>query len=297
MSFVETEIASQPDCWRRAAALAADPATAAVLPKPGERVAVLGCGTSLFMAQSYAALREAAGAGETDAFTPTEAPLGRHYDRVLVICRSGTTTEIIAALGDLRSRVPTVAVTADPTTPIMQVADEVVVLDFADEQSVVQTRFATTCLALLRASLGEDIGPIARQGADAVTEPLPAGATERNQFTFVGTGFGVGIANEAGLKLREAARAWTETYPATEYRHGPISITDDNSVTWAFGAVPDGLLDEVRATGAIAVHHDRDPMAELVLAQRLAVALATARGLDPDHPRNLTRSVILTAGD
>jgi glucosamine 6-phosphate synthetase-like amidotransferase/phosphosugar isomerase protein len=34
-------------------------------------------------------------------------------------------------------------------------------------------------------------------------------------------------------------------------------------------------------------------MATLVLVQRLAVALAVARGLDPDHPRNLTRSVVL----
>jgi glucosamine 6-phosphate synthetase-like amidotransferase/phosphosugar isomerase protein len=34
-------------------------------------------------------------------------------------------------------------------------------------------------------------------------------------------------------------------------------------------------------------------MAELVRVQRLAVALALARGLDPDHPRHLARSVVL----
>src|SRR3954451_22812814 len=61
--FVETEIISQPDCWRRAVTLAPDS-----LPAPGERVAVIGCGTSWFVAQSYAQLREAAGHGETDAF-------------------------------------------------------------------------------------------------------------------------------------------------------------------------------------------------------------------------------------
>jgi len=32
---------------------------------------------------------------------------------------------------------------------VMELADQVVVLDFADEQSVVQTRFATTAVALL----------------------------------------------------------------------------------------------------------------------------------------------------
>ena len=37
-----------------------------------------------------------------------------------------------------------------------------------------------------------------------------------------------------------------------------------------------------------------DPLADLIRVQRLAVARATARGLDPDSPRHLTRSVVLT---
>ena len=49
----EQEVASQPDSWREAARLAAS--LDGVLPAPGERVAVVGCGTSWFMAQSYAA--------------------------------------------------------------------------------------------------------------------------------------------------------------------------------------------------------------------------------------------------
>ncbi|HEY1175235.1 MAG TPA: sugar isomerase, partial [Phytomonospora sp.] len=62
---------------------------------------------------------------------------------------------------------------------------------------------------------------------------------------------------------------------------------------WFFGTPPDGLLDQVRATGAYASVSPADPLAELVRAQRLAVAVAAARGLDPDRPRHLTRSVIL----
>jgi glucosamine 6-phosphate synthetase-like amidotransferase/phosphosugar isomerase protein len=50
---------------------------------------------------------------------------------------------------------------------------------------------------------------------------------------------------------------------------------------------------EVAATGALVLTATVDPMAELVKVQRLAVALATAKGLDPDRPRNLSRSVIL----
>jgi len=41
------------------------------------------------------------------------------------------------------------------------------------------------------------------------------------------------------------------------------------------------------------VTSDLDPLAQLVQAQRLAVSVAAARGLDPDRPRALTRSVVL----
>ncbi len=288
----EQEVASQPACWRRAGQLAAD--VAGVLPARGERVAVAGCGTSWFMAQSYAAAREASGHGETDAFAASEMPLGRAYDRVLVLSRSGTTTEIVQLLERLRGTVPTVAITAVPGTPVPQAADAVIDLSFADEESVVQTRFATTELALLRANLGVDPGPAADAAERVLAAPLPADLLAARQFTFLGTGWTYGLANEAALKLREAAGMWTEAYPAMEYRHGPVAVTGEGSIVWAFGAPPDGLGAEIAAAGGTAWFSDEEPLAELVRVQRVAVALARARGLDPDRPRNLARSVILT---
>jgi fructoselysine-6-P-deglycase FrlB-like protein len=288
----EREMATQPACWRRAADLAAS--VAGVLPASGERVAVAGCGTSWFMAQSYAAAREAAGHGETDAFAASEMPAGRRYDRVLVLSRSGTTTEIIDLLARLRGRVPTVAITAVPGTPVADAADAVVDLGFADEESVVQTRFATTELALLRAHLGYDIGPAADAAERVLAGPLPAELTAARQLTFLGTGWTYGLANEAALKLREAAGFWTESYPAMEYRHGPVAVTGEGSVVWVFGTPPDGLAEEVTAAGGLAWHTGEDPMADLVQVHVLAAALGRARGLDPDRPRNLARSVILT---
>ena len=290
-SSTEAEIASQPACWRRAAGLAAG--LSGILPARGERVAVAGCGTSWFMAQSYAAAREGAGHGETDAFAASEMPAGRDYDRVLVLSRSGTTTEILQLLSRLRGRVPTVAITAVPGTPVAEAADAVIDLEFADEESVVQTRFATTELVLLRAHLGEDVAPAADAAERVLAAPLPDEVVGARQFTFLGTGWTYGLANEAALKLREAAGMWTEAYPAMEYRHGPVAVTGDGSVVWAFGVAPDGLVDEVAAAGGTAWFTGEDPLAELVRVQRVAVALARSRGLDPDRPRNLARSVIL----
>jgi fructoselysine-6-P-deglycase FrlB-like protein len=288
---IDTEVAAQPGCWRRAAGLL--PGIAGLLPGPGERVAVTGCGTSWFIAQSYAALREASGHGETDAFAASELPVRRRYDRAVVLSRSGTTTEILQLLDRLDGRVPTVAITADAETPVAAAAGAVIALGFADEQSVVQTRFATTELALLRAHLGHDLAAVAAEAEAALAEPLPAALTGARQFTFLGTGWTCGLASEAALKLREAAGMWTEAYPAMEYRHGPAAVTGPGSVVWFLGPVPDGLPGEVAAAGGLAWPGSRDPMAELVCVQRLAAALARARGLDPDRPRNLGRSVIL----
>ncbi|MEU6058938.1 sugar isomerase [Streptomyces sp. NPDC047097] len=292
MPHIDTETASQPECWQRAAALA--DSRPAGLPRPGERVAVTGCGTSLFMAQAYAALREGAGLGETDAFPASEFPLGRRYDRVVALTRSGTTTEVLALLARLSGAAPTLAVTADPHTPVATAADHLVVLDFADERSVVQTRFATTALTFLRATLGLHTARVEADARRALAEVIDPGLLECGQFTFLGQGWSVGLAHEAALKMREAARAWTESYPAMEYRHGPISIAAPDTVTWSLGPAPEGLADDVAATGARWIGGGTlDPLAELVRVQRLAAALATSRGLDPDEPRNLTRSVVL----
>jgi fructoselysine-6-P-deglycase FrlB-like protein len=290
--FIHSEIGSQPRCWRRAVAVARS--RRELLPRDGERVAVVGCGTSWFMAQAYASLRESAGRGETDAFTASELPRGRRYDRLLAITRSGTTTEVLAALEQVRGRQPTLAITGDPASAVLGAAEHAIVLDFADERSVVQTRFATTTLALLRASLGQDLEPVIAQAEQAAVADLPAGLLERAQFTFLGSGFSVGLANEAALKLRETCQAWSESYPAMEYRHGPVAIADAGTAVWFLTRPPASLPEAIAGTGALVVASTDDPMAELVRVQRLGVALAAAKGLDPDRPRNLSRSVILS---
>ncbi|PSK98458.1 fructoselysine-6-P-deglycase FrlB-like protein [Murinocardiopsis flavida] len=285
------EIASQPDTWRAAADLA--PTAATRLPASGERVAVLGCGTSWFVAQSYAWLRESAGHGLTDAFQGSAFPAGRRYDRVVAISRSGTTSEILATVAGLHAGTRVTALVAAPGTPLCAAASDVVALPFADERSVVQTRFPTSLLVLLRAHLGEDVAALPAQAERALAAPLPDEHVKAEQVTFLGADWAFGLAQEAALKMRETARAWSESYTPMEYRHGPLAIAEPGRLTWLFTGAPEGLADQVAATGAAVKPAVLDPLAELVHAQRLAVRAAEDRGIDPDVPRNLTRSVIL----
>ncbi|MFE3190860.1 SIS domain-containing protein [Nocardia sp. NPDC059240] len=292
-THLAAEVATQPDDWSRAATVAA--AHRDLLPTPGERVAVLGCGTSLFMARAFAALREAAGHGLTDAWPASAVPAGREYDRYLVICRSGTTTEVLHAISALPESIPRTVISSSPGTPALELARPILI-DEVDELSVVQTRFATTTLALLRWHLGEDLTPVIAQARAVLTEwdaEVSANVRHAEQITFVGMGFAAALADEAALKLRESARAWTESYLATEYRHGPISIAGPGRAVWALGTPTPGLADEIRATGAHFEHRPLDPMVELVRVHRLCLLRAADLGLDPDRPRNLSRSVIL----
>ena len=288
---MQREIASQPDCWARALQSVGE--AARVLPARGERVAVIGCGTSWHVASAIAAAREAAGHGETDAFPASELPL-RDYDTLLAVTRSGTTIEVLDALRNARGSARKVGITADASAPIREATDQLLVLDYADEQSVVQTRFATTVLTVMRAHIGHDLGPVVEQGRAAVAADLDDWLIDRPHYVFLGRGWSVGVAREAALKLQEAALARSEAYPALEYRHGPLSAATQDSVVWLFGVDDTVLVSDIARTRATVVVAGRDPQAELVLAQRVAVATALVRDLDPDRPRHLARSVVYT---
>jgi fructoselysine-6-P-deglycase FrlB-like protein len=261
------------------------------LPEPGERLAVVGCGTSWYMAQAYAGCREAVGQGWSDAFAASQCP-DRSYDALLVLSRSGTTTEVLEVL-DRFAGVRTIAVTANGDSPVAQRASHPVVLDDAAERSIIQTRFATTALALLRSSLGEDLSAAISDAEHAVDPGVPALPGAHRRLVFLGQGWSIGLANEAALKCREAAGVWTESYPAMEYRHGPISATTTDSLVWSLSRVPVGLDWDIAALGATLVESDLDPMAELIRIQRYAVALARKAGHNPDRPRGLAFSVVL----
>jgi fructoselysine-6-P-deglycase FrlB-like protein len=287
------EIASQPDCWLRAQDHAGS--SPAGLPASGERVLVLGCGTSYYVAAAYAWLREQGGHGVTDALVASELPsVLREYDRVVAISRSGTTTEVSQALTMLPAAMPITAILGEVGTPVGEAATEIIDLSYADEQSVVQTRFPTTLLTLLRAHLGEDRSVLARLIEQARTViAAPASVPTPRQLVVLGTGWAAPLAQEAALKCRESAGMWAEAYPTGEYRHGPISVAGPGTLVWALTPLTQVQTEAIQATGATVRQGSLDPQAELVALQKHAVAWAAATGRDADVPAHLTRSVVI----
>lgn len=286
------EIASQPDCWAQARAHAVS--LPAGLPAAGERVLVLGCGTSYYVAAAYAWLREQGGQGVTDAVIASEMPTTlRDYDRVVAISRSGTTTEVSQALATLPVGVPVTAILGELGTPIAKAATDIIDLSYADERSVVQTRFPTTLLTLLRSHLGESGATVAEliNRARAVVA-APTSEQPPRQLVVLGTGWAAAIAQEAALKCRESAGMWAEAYASGEYRHGPISVAGPGTLVWAMTPLTDMQTRAISGTGAHIRQGNDDPQVELVALQRQAVAWAAAAGRDADLPVHLSRSVV-----
>jgi fructoselysine-6-P-deglycase FrlB-like protein len=286
--FVDQEIQSQPEIWGQVGDFY--PTIASALPPAGARVAAVGCGSSWFMSQAYAGYREGAGQGETDFFTAREFPQGRNYDQIVAISRSGTTTELVELLANAKK--PTTVITAVPDSPVTKYATKSIVMPFADERSVVQTRWATAALGLLRISCGFKIESAIEDAKNALQSDI-SNLLEVEQVSFLGNGWTIGLAQEAALKTREAAQFWAEAYPSFDYRHGPMSIAQAGRLVWAFGKIDPKLAEDIKGTGAIYESSDLDPMAHLIRAQRFAIALSKKRGLNPDQPRGLARSVIL----
>ncbi|MFF5288500.1 SIS domain-containing protein [Paractinoplanes globisporus] len=287
------EIASQPDCWTRAHEQGAG--RTAGLPAAGERVLVLGCGTSYYVAGAYAWLREQSGLGVTDAQIASELPpVLRDYDRVVAISRSGTTTEVVQALEVLPAGTPVTAVLGELGTPVGALATDIVDLSYADERSVVQTRFPTTLLTLLRTHLGAtgpDVAGLVEQARSALAEPTTTPVPR--QLVVLGTGWAAALAQEAALKCRESVGMWAEAYATGEYRHGPISVAGPGTLVWALTPLTPVQAEAIEATGATVREASRDPQAELIAVQRHAVAWAAAGGRDADVPAHLTRSVVV----
>lgn len=280
------EIFSQPATWKQAMdQAAADPPLVAT----GEPVLFVGCGTSYYIGLAYAALRNDLSLGRTRAIIPAELPYVDPDEKIMVLSRSGTTGDVNALAHQLKPTHQVIGLVGTPESPLVDACTDVVMLDYADEVSIVQTRFASTALTLLRASLVPDLQHLIGAAEQALERDLPQPVPRH--VVFLGSGFALGLAHEAALKCLEASGRWAEAYAVSEYQHGPISAARPGTVVWSLVPLPAVVAQAVRETGATLIEPTLDPQAELVAIHRMAVAMAQAEGRNPDVPPHLSRSV------
>jgi glucosamine--fructose-6-phosphate aminotransferase (isomerizing) len=155
-------------------------------------------------------------------------------------------------------------------------------------------------------------------------EQLAHWMADTRAVLFLGRHVGFPIALEGALKLKELAYIHAEGFAAGELKHGPIALIEPGQPVFVVVPSPRGAqtihskvvsnIEEIRARGAriiaiaeagdVAVLPSADeviriplagplfePLLSVVPLQVFAMALATAKGLDVDQPRNLAKSV------
>jgi len=173
------------------------------------------------------------------------------------------------------------------------------------------------------AALPEKIAKVLESEQEHVTQ-LAGWMADTRSVLFLGRHVGYPIALEGALKLKEIAYIPTDAYAAGEMKHGPIALLDDGQPVFVLVPSPRhsalvhskvvSNIQEIRARGArvIVIAEEGDaavlpfadeviriplagamfePLLAVVPLQIFAMALATAKGLDVDQPRNLAKSV------
>jgi len=253
---------------------------------------------------------------------------------LVAISRSGTTTETLQAVKQFRAWGGRAvwAIGCYVESELMQLSDLSLAAEAAHEQSVAQTRSFSSMLLLAKAlaatvaEVGLDdlnLLPGLLRKVFAETADLSKTVGQRldlERTFFLGSGFLYGIANESMLKMKEMSLSNSEGFHFLEFRHGPMSMVNEQALV--IGLIGDEsrmheqrVLTEMRALGAVTIGLNTTaedcclyhvnlgaslpawtlPGLYLPPLQLLSYYRATAKGLDPDNPRNLTAVVSLDA--
>jgi glucosamine 6-phosphate synthetase-like amidotransferase/phosphosugar isomerase protein len=262
------------------AAIQAQPEWLAQVPTdkrlPAGRIVFTGCGTSYHAALS--------GGEAVQALDAVLAPPAADV-LVLVSHEGGTMVTLEAARAFEGS---CWLVTGKPDGPIAVLCDEVVVATPAIEESYCHTASYTCAVAAIGALLGEDVSGFPAAVRDVLGgERWPVSAHER--WLVAGAGRDRATAEEAVLKLREAAHVAVEYHQTEELLHGHLAAVDET--VRCFVLEGRGRAAE-RARGAVAALRELGcdvelvptvhPVVDIVRFQLLALDLADARGVDAD---------------
>ena len=257
---------------------------------------------------------------------------------LVAVSRSGTTSETVraaaafakAGAGDV------VAITAQPGDGPRDLANVLVNIPEAKEESVAQTRaFSAMWLAAcmlaalisgddrLQAELRKAPGWSAKIIDAAKDRAMALGADlSFDRIYYLGSGHRYGLASEGGLKMKEMTLTHAEPFHFLEFRHGPKSmVTESTLIAALVSDDADGreaaVLKEVQGLGAhlfvlgerasdafgdhgISFHSGLGEIGRSVLflppLQLLALGRAAAKGLNPDQPKNLSAVVYLDDG-
>ncbi len=281
-------------------------------------IVLTGCGTSYYLAQSLACACNAHGQraiavpGAEWARRP-ESYLADGGDvLVLGLSRSGTTTETVQAVQTSRARGwPTFALSCVEGAEILLAADRGIYVPTDPREGIVMSVSASLMLLaglrLVGITVPGEVIAVARQGLADMATGAGAVIAGRHHFVYLGAGAQYGLATEGSLKLQEMSITYSQAFHPMEYRHGPISLIDQQSVVVMLysaqtAAEEATLVAEVQAKGACVIGFggpgdlriEAGGLAALPALQILGEMVALQKGINTETPRHLTKVVVLS---
>lgn len=244
----------------------------------------------------------------------------------LAISQSGASPDIVQTVGMMRQQgALTVGLTNQLDSKLAEAADFIVPLHAGPEQSVAATKtFVNSAVAglwlvaevvqdrVLLAAL-RSLPDVLERAVQADWSRLGEPLTEAGSLYCLGRGPCYAMSNEAALKVKETCQVHGESYSSAEVLHGPVSIVGRGFPVIALAVrdaahsglvqVAEGLAEKgaqvfttsTTAQRACALPAERtahpltDPIALIVSFYAMIETVATARGLDPDHPPHLRK--------
>jgi len=320
MNTTEQVILEQFDYWRQPP----KNGDAARL-EPQTLTAILGCGTSYYLAQTLAAVFNRHGhraiavpGGEWLAHSNAYLAAGTPV-QVVALSRSGETTETVAAARWSREQGQhVIGITCAPGSSLAAASDIAIEMNTHPSEGIVMTVSASLMLLagirLAGISIPEGFAAVAQGVLESIEPKLARLVKNRKHYVFLGSGELYGIANEGALKAQEMSLSLVQAYHPLEYRHGPISMVEKGvlAIMLYHPAQTESeatLVQELQAKGATVLgiggpgdvslelsESDAALRALLVLPvlQMLGEQIAQAKGLDSTAPRHLTKVVMLS---
>jgi glutamine---fructose-6-phosphate transaminase (isomerizing) len=181
-------------------------------------------------------------------------------------------------------------VTGKADSPLAELVDEVIVCTPMIERSWCHTASYTAAVATLQALHGHEISDLPDRVEEALTQKVEA--FDEQRVIVVGCGPDWPTANEAALKLREGAWVDATAYHTETVLHGHLAAVDENVRAYVLqgdGRAAERSEDVVAAFGKLGCPVElvptEHPVVDIVRFQLLTLAVAEARGIDPDPIR------------
>ena len=247
---------------------------------------------------------------------------------LIAISRSGTTTETVKAVEKFNEiKQGQVLTISNYDETLSHIADARIGIPKGTEESIAQTRsfasmyLATTMLSARmagRKDLLDQMATLPEVGDRVIREfePVARKLGENlafDRFYFLGSGIRYGLACEVNLKMKEMTLTHSEPFYFLEFRHGPMSMVNKKAVV--IGLVSESnreyetaVLNDMRKLGGKVftvgesgadvsfnseIPEELRAVLYLPALQLMAFHRSLAKGLNPDHPRNLSSVIQL----